>query len=64
MKKKNDEINKVKGPLQNLSALMLSFHILTDYNNIHPVLATINNIITRDCQSALLLEGVPVETEF
>lgn len=45
----NDEINKIKGLLQNLSAFDVEFpkpHKI-DYNNIHPVLATINNIITR-----------------
>ncbi|MGL2963374.1 DEAD/DEAH box helicase [Flavobacterium sp. RSB2_4_14] len=45
----NDDINKVKGLLQNLSAFNVQFpytHSI-DYNNIHPVLATINNIITR-----------------
>jgi ATP-dependent DNA helicase RecQ len=47
--KENDEINKVKGLLQNLSAFDVQFpytHSI-DYNNVHPVLATINNIITR-----------------
>jgi len=45
----NSEINKVKGLLQNLSAFDVQFPYThkIDYNNIHPVLATINNIITR-----------------
>ncbi|HCQ14487.1 hypothetical protein, partial [Flavobacterium sp.] len=45
----NDDINKVKGLLQNLSAFDVEFpytHSI-NYDNIHPVLATINNIITR-----------------
>lgn len=45
----NDDINKVKGLLQNLSSFDVQFpynHTI-DYDNIHPVLATINNIITR-----------------
>ena len=45
----NDDINKVKGLLQNLSAFDVQFpytHTI-DYNNLNPVLATINNIITR-----------------
>ncbi|PDS22404.1 DEAD/DEAH box helicase [Flavobacterium branchiophilum] len=47
--KENNEINKVKGLLQNLSAFDVQFPYTqkVDYNNIHPVLATINNIITR-----------------
>ena len=47
--KENDDINKIKGLLQSLSAFDVEFpkpHKI-DYNNIHPVLATINNIITR-----------------
>ena len=47
--KENDDINKIKGLLQNLSAFDVQFpytHTI-DYNTIHPVLATINNIITR-----------------
>ena len=47
--KENDDINKIKGLLQNISAFDVQFpytHSI-DYNNIHPVLATINNIITR-----------------
>lgn len=47
--KENDDINKIKGLLQNLSSFDVQFpdpHKI-DYNNIHPVLATINNIITR-----------------
>ena len=46
--KENDDINKVKGLLQNLSSFDVQFpftHTI-DYDNIHPVLATINNIIT------------------
>lgn len=45
----NVEINKVKGLLQNLSAFDVQFpyNHKIDYNNIHPVLATINNIIIR-----------------
>jgi ATP-dependent DNA helicase RecQ len=45
----NEEINKVKGLLKNLSAFDVEFpykHKI-DHNNIHPILATINNIITR-----------------
>jgi len=45
----NEDINKVKGLLNNLSAFDVQFpykHTI-DHNNIHPVLATINNIITR-----------------
>ncbi|MCC9071265.1 DEAD/DEAH box helicase [Flavobacterium sp. F-65] len=45
----NEEINKVKGLLKNLSSFDVEFpykHKI-DHNNIHPVLATINNIITR-----------------
>lgn len=47
--KENDEINKVKGLLQNLSAfdVQIPYTHKIDYNDIHPVLATINNIITR-----------------
>lgn len=43
------ELNKVKGLLQNLSAFDVQFpyNHKIDYNNIHPVLVTINNIITR-----------------
>lgn len=44
----NDEINKIKGSLQNLSAFDVQFpdtHII-DYNNMHTALAPINNIIT------------------
>lgn len=47
--KENDDINKIKGLLQNLSAFDVEFpksHKI-DYDKIHPVLATINNIITR-----------------
>ncbi len=45
----NKEINKIKGLLKNLSAFDVQFpdkHKI-DFNDIHPVLATINNIITR-----------------
>lgn len=57
----NDNINKVKGLLQNLSAFDVQFpekHSI-DYNNIHPVLATINNIITRGLptKAPLLIEN-------
>lgn len=47
--KENDNINKIKGLLQNLSAFDVQFPYThkIDYDNIHPVLATINNIITR-----------------
>jgi len=47
--KENDEINKIKGLIQNLSAFDVQFPYAytIDYENIHPVLATINNIITR-----------------
>ena len=47
--KENDDINKIKGLLQNLSAFDVEFpepHKI-DYDKIHPVLATINNIVTR-----------------
>ena len=45
----NFNINQVKGLLQNLSAFDAQFpdNHKIDFNNIHPVLATINNIITR-----------------
>ncbi|MES2851944.1 MAG: DEAD/DEAH box helicase [Bacteroidota bacterium] len=61
----NDEINKVKGLLQNLSAFDVQFpytHAI-DYNNIHPVLATINNIITRGLptKAPLIIEEKFVE---
>ncbi len=60
--KENKEINKVKGLLQNLSAFDVQFPYThkIDYNNIHPVLATINNIITRGLptKAPLIIEEV------
>lgn len=61
----NDDINKVKGLLQNLSAFDVQFpytHTI-DYNNINPVLATINNIITRGLptKAPLIIEDKFVE---
>mgnify|MGYP003606482290 CR=1 FL=1 len=63
--KENDDINKVKGLLQSLSAFDVQFphtHKI-DYNNIHPVLATINNIITRGLptKAPLIIEEKFVE---
>lgn len=61
----NDDINKVKGLLQNLSSFDVQFpHTHTiDFNNIHPVLATVNNIITRGLptKSPLIIENKFVE---
>ena len=61
----NTEINKVKGLLQNLSAFDVQFPYThnIDYNNIHPVLATINNIITRGLptKAPLIIEEKFVE---
>lgn len=58
----NVEINKVKGLLQNLSAFDVQFpyNHKIDYNNINPVLATINNIITRGLptKAPILIEEV------
>lgn len=61
----NVDINKVKGLLQNLSAFDVQFpytHTI-DYNNINPVLATINNIITRGLptKAPLIIEDKFVE---
>lgn len=60
--KENEEINKVKGLLQNLSAFDVQFpekHSI-DYNDIHPILATINNIITRGLptKAPLIIEDI------
>jgi ATP-dependent DNA helicase RecQ len=60
--KENEDINKIKGLLQNLSAFDVQFpdsHII-DYNEIHPVLATINNIITRGLptKAPLIIEEI------
>jgi len=43
----NDDINKVTRLFQNLSAFDVQFQYLhtLDYNNIHPIIAIINNII-------------------
>lgn len=61
----NDDINKVKGLLQNLSAFDVQFPYThkIDYNNINPVLATINNIITRGLptKAPLIIEDKFVE---
>lgn len=63
---KDVEVNKVKGLLQNLSAFDVQFppydHKI-DYDNIPPVLATINNIITRGLptKAPLLIEEKFVE---
>lgn len=61
----NDDINKVKGLLQNLSAFDVEFpepHKI-DYDKIHPVLATINNIVTRGLptKAPLIIEEVFTE---
>lgn len=63
--KENEDINKIKGLLQNLSAFDVQFpytHTI-DYNNINPVLATINNIITRGLptKAPLIIEDKFVE---
>lgn len=63
--KENDDINKIKGLLQNLSAFDVKFpepHKI-DYSTIHPVLATINNIITRGLptKAPLIIEEVFTE---
>lgn len=63
--KENDDINKIKGLLQSLSAFDVEFpkpHKI-DYNNIHPVLATINNIITRGLPTKAPLSIEEVFTE-
>ena len=61
----NNDINKVKGLLQNLSAFDVQFPYThkIDYNNINPVLATINNIITRGLptKAPLIIEDKFVE---
>ena len=62
---KNESINKIKGLLQNLSAFDIQFpytHTI-DYDKIHPVLATINNIITRGLptKAPLIIEEKFVE---
>jgi ATP-dependent DNA helicase RecQ len=58
--KENYDINKIRGLLQNLSAFDVKFPYThkIDYKNIHPVLATINNIITRGLptKAPLLIE--------
>lgn len=59
---KNDSINKTKGLLQNLSAFDVEFpyeHTI-DYANIHPILATINNIISRGLptKAPILIEEI------
>jgi ATP-dependent DNA helicase RecQ len=59
--KEDNEINKVKGLLKNLSAFDVQFpntHKI-DFNNIHPVLATINNIVTRGLptKATLIIEN-------
>ncbi|WP_134344356.1 DEAD/DEAH box helicase [Flavobacterium psychrophilum] len=63
--KESDDINKIKGLLQNLSAFDVEFpepHKI-DYSTIHPVLATINNIITRGLptKAPLIIEEVFTE---
>ncbi len=63
--KENDDINKIKGLLQNLSAFEVEFpepHKI-DYSTINPVLATINNIITRGLptKAPLIIEEVFTE---
>ena len=63
--KENESINKIIGLLQNLSAFDVQFpytHTI-DYNNISPVLATINNIITRGLptKAPLIIEEVFTE---
>ncbi|WP_371811600.1 DEAD/DEAH box helicase [Flavobacterium sp. M31R6] len=63
--KENSEINKIKGLIQNLSAFDVEFpepHKI-DYDKIHPVLATINNIVTRGLptKAPLIIEEVFTE---
>lgn len=61
----NIEINKLKGLLQNLSSFDVQFPYThkIDYDKIHPVLATINNIITRGLptKAPLIIEEKFVE---
>jgi ATP-dependent DNA helicase RecQ len=63
--KENDDINKIKGLLQSLSAFDVQFPYThkIDYENIHPVLAAINNIITRGLptKAPLIIEEKFVE---
>jgi ATP-dependent DNA helicase RecQ len=63
--KENDDINKIKGLLQSLSAFDVQFPYThkIDYDKIHPVLAAINNIITRGLptRAPLILEEKFVE---
>lgn len=61
----NENINKIKGLLQNLSAFDVAFpkpHKI-DYANIHPVLATINNIVTRGLPTKAPIKIEEVFTE-
>ena len=63
--KENDDINKIKGLLQSLSSFDVEFPYThkIDYDKIHPVLATINNIITRGLptKAPLIIEEKFVE---
>jgi len=63
--KENDDINKIKGLLQSLSAFDVQFPYThkIEYDKIHPVLATINNIIARGLptKAPLIIEEKFVE---